>query len=119
MEVLRVGDLKEFTIISIDPVRRRIGLSLRTQAKAQTGQVAGSGGGSEGRQGGSPAADFGRTGNAPRGDAGANPHRAAGGFGSAGRPSTGRTAPRGRPSREDSDDGMTYNPFADLLKKRK
>jgi len=86
MEVLRVGDLKEFTIISIDPVRRRIGLSLKMQAKAQPGQASGSEGGSEGR------------------------HVV---------PSTGRQAPKGRPLREGSDDGMTFNPFADLLKRRK
>lgn len=119
MEVLRVGDLKEFTIISIDPVRRRIGLSLRTQAKAQTGQVAGSGGGSEGRQSGPSAAGFGRAGSAPKGGVSENPQGAANGYGSAGKPSPGRAAPRGRSPREDSDDGMTYNPFADLLKKKK
>jgi uncharacterized protein len=30
MQVLKVGDVKEFRILSLDPVRRRIGLSLKT-----------------------------------------------------------------------------------------
>jgi len=119
MEVLRVGDLKEFTIISIDPVRRRIGLSLKTQAKAQTGQATGSGGGSKGRHVGSSAAGFGRAESAPKGGASVNPQKAANGHDSAGRPSTGRQASKGRPLRDGSEDGMTYNPFADLLKRRK
>jgi len=65
MEALKVGDLKEFTIISVDSVRRRIGLSLKSQA-ASAGE----------------------------------------GLGASAHPS----------ARED--DGMTYNPFANLLRKR-
>ncbi|MCE1196759.1 helix-hairpin-helix domain-containing protein, partial [bacterium] len=34
MEVLKVGDVKEFTIISLDEARHRIGLSLKTQGGA-------------------------------------------------------------------------------------
>ncbi len=30
MEVLKVGDVKEFRVVSLDPVRRRIGLSLKS-----------------------------------------------------------------------------------------
>ncbi len=121
MEVLRVGDLKEFTIISIDPVRRRIGLSLR--AMAQTGQAAGRAESAEGRREGPSAAGFGLAGkdvkDEPRGGRNAAPQRAASTFRSGGRVSTGKPAPRGRSFREGSDDGMTYNPFADLLKKQK
>lgn len=34
MEVLKVGDVREFTIISLDQARRRIGLSLKTTGRA-------------------------------------------------------------------------------------
>ncbi|OQB96147.1 MAG: 30S ribosomal protein S1 [Spirochaetes bacterium ADurb.Bin110] len=84
MEVLKVGDIKDFTVISIDPVRKRIGLSLRANPKlemAHSELVAHNGFSkdrAEKRQG--------------------SDKRAA------------------RPPRED--DGMTYNPFADLLRKK-
>ncbi|HQH95100.1 MAG TPA: Tex family protein, partial [Rectinema sp.] len=39
MEVLKVGDVKDFTVISVDPVRRRIGLSLRANPKLETAQA--------------------------------------------------------------------------------
>jgi uncharacterized protein len=110
MEVLRVGDLKEFTIISIDPVRRRIGLSLRAT-------------GAEGRRDGASAASFGHAAkdakDEPRGGRSSAPQRTVSTFRSEGRVSTGKPASRGRSFREGSDDGMTYNPFADLLKKQK
>ena len=91
MEVLKVGDVREFRIISIDAARKRIGLSLKSAPKSAT---------KDDRQ-------------APR------PRREAAPAMAGGRP----TAPSGRPAqpprREKEDDGMTYNPFADLLKKRK
>lgn len=37
MEILKVGDVKEFRIISLDPERRRIGLSLRTEGAPRHG----------------------------------------------------------------------------------
>lgn len=96
MDVLRVGDLKEFTIISIDSVRRRIGLSLKSQAKAQVESAfGGSDRTSESGQYNQPAR------------------------GRGGRSNNGKPAFRGRSSRDDENDGMTYNPFADLLKGRK
>ena len=82
MEVLKVGDVKEFRIISIDPVRKRIGLSLKSGSSR-------------------PAA----------------PRREAAAAAPAGRPEKSYDKPRA-PVREKEDDGMTYNPFADLLKKR-
>ena len=35
LDVLKVGDIKDFTIISLDTTRKRIGLSLKTAAKKQ------------------------------------------------------------------------------------
>jgi protein Tex len=91
MECLKVGDVKEFRIISIDPVRKRIGLSLKS---------------GEARQGPRP--------QEPRREAAlAGAPRPAGG-----RPEKSYDK-RPEPRREKEDDGMTYNPFADLLKKRK
>jgi uncharacterized protein len=152
MEALKVGDVREFRIISLDPTRKRIGLSLKSGERRPAGQ---GGGRPEGARGGSgygerrPGRDA-----APRGPAG-EPGAAGGqgggtrravvvkkGEGSAGaagpaggRPEAGpRSAPdarrddRGpRPEksweprkapREKEDDGMTYNPFAELLKNR-
>jgi uncharacterized protein len=41
MQVLKVGDVKEFRVLSLDPVRRRIGLSLKTQGtRARSAQPA-------------------------------------------------------------------------------
>ena len=37
MDVLKVGDVKEFTIISLDEARRRIGLSLKSAEKPKSG----------------------------------------------------------------------------------
>jgi uncharacterized protein len=84
MEVLKVGDVKDFTVISIDPVRRRIGLSLRANPKLETAQA---------ELGARNGSSKDHTEKRQRSD-----KRAA------------------QPSRED--DGMTYNPFADLLRKK-
>jgi uncharacterized protein len=84
MEVLKVGDVREFRIISIDAARKRIGLSLKS-GDSRAPQKA---------ERPSP-----------------NPARSATGS-SAG---SERKAPA---KREKEDDGMSYNPFADLLKKR-
>ncbi len=84
MEVLKVGDVKDFTVISVDPVRRRIGLSLRANPKLETTQA---------ELGARNGSSKDHTEKRQRSD-----KRAA------------------QPSRED--DGMTYNPFADLLRKK-
>ena len=125
MEVLKVGDVKEFRIISLDPVRRRIGLSLKSG-----GQGGHSGGaGHAARPAGAPRAEGG---NHPEGGQADRPQGARRVVvRKAGEPrpeaSGGRPAPRpeksydrpAQPRREREDDGMTYNPFADLLKNRK
>ena len=84
MEVLKVGDVKDFTVISVDPVRRRIGLSLRANPKLETAQ-----------------AELGARNSSSKDHTEKR------------QKSVKRAA---QPSRED--DGMTYNPFADLLRKK-
>ena len=84
MEVLKVGDVKDFTVISVDPVRRRIGLSLKANPKLETAQ-----------------AELGARNSSSKDHTEKR------------QKSVKRAA---QPSRED--DGMTYNPFADLLRKR-
>jgi uncharacterized protein len=112
MEVLKVGDVREFRIISIDPARKRIGLSLKSGDSR-------------------PSARDG----APRGQEQRRETVSAGGSGprrvvaahrpgsAAGRPAQPRPVKSydhpSEPRREKEDDGMTYNPFADLLKNRK
>ena len=128
MEVIKVGDVKEFTIISLDEARHRIGLSLKSGQKAegakpasparpQAGQdskravrvVAGS---SRPEQAGR---DQPRTDRPATRPAQAPVARPSGD--SRGRP--GQQRPDQRPApREREDDGMTYNPFADLLRKK-
>jgi protein Tex len=100
MDALKVGDVREFRIISIDPARKRIGLSLKSGESRQTAPAAAA---------------------AAAGGAGF----AAGQRSEAGRKVVARKPEKSydkRPSpprREKEDDGMTYNPFADLLKGRK
>jgi hypothetical protein len=79
--------VKEFRIISIDPVRKRIGLSLKSGDSRPAAQR--------------PAASS------------PEPRRPA-----TSRPEKSYDKPRA-PAREKEDDGMTYNPFADLLKNKK
>lgn len=117
MDALKVGDVREFTIISLDEQRRRIGLSLKGQgADRQRGNQAAprrvvarnaEGVGSGQRDARAPAArqEQHRDSRSPAGQ-------------------TSRREPQKtrfgqRPGRSDDDDGTTYNPFADLLKGRK
>jgi uncharacterized protein len=114
MEELKVGDVREFRIISIDTARRRIGLSLKAAPKPE-------------RQGAAPRRVVVR-----KADSLSNQRHIGDRSGVEARPSgrrpetehrpdTGRGEHRSRtvsaPRRED--DGMTYNPFADLLKNHK
>ena len=116
MEVVKVGDIKECTIIGLDQDRRRISLSLKSDAASRVGQG-----------GGRPAAAAEGNGDAPRKvvravrvgvkTEGGNPrpNRPEGG-----RPNTRGGQDRGDRNRNsDSDDGMSYNPFAALLNKKK
>ena len=115
MEVVKVGDIKECTIIGLDLDRRRISLSLKSDAASRLGQG-----------GGRPASDSGE-GAASRKvvravRVGVKTDKAGGSTGSAkggNRPEGGRGGPRGGQDRNrGSDDGMSYNPFAALLKKK-
>ena len=104
MDVIKVGDVKEFTIIDLDADRRRISLSLKSDAGSRLQH--------EG-MGASPAAA-----------SGTGKKRVVVVKKGAARPAEKAAAPRGdRPSRGrqsyGSDDGMRYNPFAVLLKDRK
>jgi len=170
MEVIKVGDVKEFVIISLDAARRRIGLSLK--AAKQKGQDGKAGRDDRTRQDtrigqdhqekreprrvlrvaarrdGDPRAapeaprrppeaprspaEAPRPPRDPSGDGrrdnrGYGPGRDQGrgpGYGQGPRqgPGPGQDRRPGYdrgPAREKEDDGMTYNPFAELLKKRK
>lgn len=116
MEVVKVGDIKECTIIGLDLDRRRISLSLKSDAASRLGQG-----------GGRPSSDSGE-GATPRKvvravRVGVKTDKAGGATGAArggNRPEGGRGTPRGGQDRNrssGSDDGMSYNPFAALLKK--
>lgn len=97
MDVIKVGDVKEFTIIALDKDRMRISLSLKSDAHTRLGQT------NEGKKSERPVSAEGKrrvvvvkkAGTSPKSD---------------------------RPKKEyshsyGSDDGMSYNPFAALLKK--
>ncbi|HOX18074.1 MAG TPA: Tex family protein [Spirochaetales bacterium] len=130
MDVLKVGDVKEFRIISLDPVRKRIGLSLRSEGARRQGQGGGRGAGPERREDaertpearpdGARRVVVARRGERPDAGSTARPAATPGGQGPRPRDER-RPEPRrdqGRkPERED--DGTTYNPFAELLKNRK
>jgi len=104
MDVLKVGDVKEFRIISLDLARKRIGLSLKSERRPDAG-------------GASRQAPAGRQepAGAKRVVVARKPEDAARGQGTARGPGPrSGAAPVGR-----DDDGTTYNPFAALLKDRK
>lgn len=120
MELVKVGDVKEFRIISLDPIRKRIGLSL----KSDSGQA--------NRQGSTKPAESGarRVVVVKKAD---GTVASGGGYSGSGSGSSGQPRPaqdRGRPASgtrggptatrsEREDDGTSYNPFAELLKNKK
>ncbi|MDE5898887.1 MAG: RNA-binding transcriptional accessory protein [Treponemataceae bacterium] len=108
MDAVKVGDVKEFTILGLDRNRRRISLSLKSDAAARAGSAA-----SGGEHGSS--AESGSAG-APRRRVVVRKGGAADGKERAGAPAGGRRNDR-RGQYEGSDDRMSYNPFAALLKK--
>ncbi|MCR5385923.1 MAG: RNA-binding transcriptional accessory protein [Treponema sp.] len=125
MDVAKVGDVHEFTIIALDRDRRRISLSLKSDAasRIEHNGMGGSSSGGSGSAGGSAA----KTGAKKivvvrKGAAGGS---GAGAGGARGENRGGRGDGRNNPVRErraprenlGSDDGMSYNPFAALLKK--
>ena len=125
MDVAKVGDVHEFTIIALDRDRRRISLSLKSDAasRIEHNGMGGSSSGGSGSAGGS-AAKIGakKIVVVRKGAAGGS---GAGAGGARGENRGGRGDGRNNPVRErraprenlGSDDGMSYNPFAALLKK--
>ena len=113
MDVVKVGDIKECTIIGLDQDRRRISLSLKSDAASRVGQG-----------GGRPVASAEGNSDGPRKvvrvvRVGV---KSEGGSTRSSRPEGGRPNTRGQDRGErtrssGSDDGMSYNPFAALLKK--
>lgn len=104
MDVIKVGDIKEFTIIALDKDRMRISLSLKSDANTRLGQTG------EGRK---PASSDGkkRVVVVKKGSSDGGSRR---------EPAyAGKNRPQRENNRRDwgSDDGETYNPFAALLKK--
>lgn len=115
MEVVKVGDVHEFTILNLDMDRRRISLSLKSDAASRAGtdeksKVRGTAGGAaSGAGAGGKRVVVVKKGGAGASGAGA---RNGGDF------KRDQNGPR-REKREyqGSDDGMMYSPFAALLKK--
>lgn len=113
MDVVKVGDIKECTIIGLDLDRRRISLSLKSDAASRVGQGGGrSAASAEGNSDGPrKVVRVVRVG-----------VKSEGGSTRSSRPEGGRPNTRGQDRGErtrssGSDDGMSYNPFAALLKK--
>lgn len=113
MEVVKVGDIFEFTIIGLDKDRRRISLSLKSDAASRIGQGGSSKVSSESAEGAKRKVVVVKKGSASN---------------SAGFDKNARKNSSSYSNREDgrsrnnryssgSDDGMSYNPFAALLKK--
>ena len=126
MDVVKVGDVKECRIIGLDVDRRRISLSCKSlSASSSSGTRSSSHDGAPTREGsssvrrvvvarkeGSTSGSSGSVSSAPRGnrnDRGSHSDSSRGDYRN--------HDSRDRSSRED--DGMTYNPFAALLKDRK
>ena len=104
MDVVKVGDVFEFTIIQLDVDRRRIGLSLKSDAASRAGTGAKS----------APARKPVQAGNAGNGGA----KRVVVVKKGSGAPSTSAKPQQNNHSRrDDGDDGMSYNPFAAFFNK--
>ena len=119
MEILKVGDIKECTIIGLDADRRRISLSLKSDAASRIGTTSGNptdtGSAADGNSSRKVVKAV-RPGSSRSGEqkdyAGNKNH-----------PRSGNHSDRSRYDRDrsfsGSDDGMSYNPFAALLKNKK
>lgn len=104
MEVVKVGDIFEFTIIGLDKDRKRISLSLKSDAANRIGGASsGSAKSSSEKIGERRKVVVVKKGSKP--DSGKTVHR------------NEKFGQRGGGRSYGSDDGMSYNPFAALLKK--
>lgn len=104
MEVVKVGDIFEFTIIGLDKDRKRISLSLKSDAANRIGGASsGSAKSSSEKTGERRRVVVVKKGSKP--DSGKTVHR------------NEKSGQRGGGRGYGSDDGMSYNPFAALLKK--
>lgn len=104
MEVVKVGDIFEFTIIGLDKDRKRISLSLKSDAANRIGGASsGSAKSSSEKTGERRKVVVVKKGSKP--DSGKIVHR------------NEKSGQRGGGRGYGSDDGMSYNPFAALLKK--
>ena len=118
MEVVKVGDVFEFTIIQLDKDRRRIGLSLKSDAASRIGQGGGMGRGTK------PASTGAASGDGKKrvvvvkkvGAAKAAPSSLPDGKLDRIRGANNRNGGRGNYN-SGSDDGMSYNPFAAFFNK--
>lgn len=115
MDVVKVGDVKEFTIISLDTDRKRIGLSLKSGAVAGgSGSAGASSANAKNAAGdGAKASTAGKKVVVVRKAGSSDKHDGK-------KREFANARPRGDRNSRDSvrnDDGMTYNPFAALLKK--
>ena len=103
MEVVKVGDIKEFTIIGLDKDRRRISLSLKSDAASRIGQV-----GMGGTKAATPS-DGTKKRVVVVKKGGSAPAQKTNSFNNNRKENVKQYS--------GSDDGMSYNPFAALLKK--
>lgn len=104
MEVVKVGDIFEFTIIGLDKDRKRISISLKSDAANRIGgALSGSAKSSSEKTGERRKVVVVKKGSKP--DSGKTVHR------------NEKSGQRGGGRSYGSDDGMSYNPFAALLKK--
>ena len=103
MEVVKVGDIKEFTIIGLDKDRRRISLSLKSDAASRIGQV-----GMGGTKAATPS-DGTKKRIVVVKKGGSAPAQKTNSFNNNRKENVKQYS--------GSDDGMSYNPFAALLKK--
>ena len=103
MEVVKVGDVHEFTIIELDQVRRRISLSLKSDAasRAGTGQKS------------APKRDV--SSNAPRSSNGGKRVVVVKKDGKSARPNNDS---ENKKYSQNADEGMSYNPFASLFSQK-
>ena len=112
MEVVKVGDVFEFTIINLDKDRRRIGLSLKSDAMSRIGQT------SEGKKTGSQRQQAGSL-SSSKGPAKRVVVVKKGSSGSQNQQPGSLRHSKGQnfSNSHDNDDGMSYNPFAAFFNK--